>query len=361
MKLSPLEQYYLDIKKNIIKYDETQNNAVKHLQILYNKLISSFWNYLKYKIFCKFYSKLKIKSLYFWGGVGRGKTYLMDLFYNCLPFKEKVRMHFNRFMLHINKELDKYKGQKNPLKLIAKFFANKVRIICLDEFYVENIVDAMILGNLLKYLFYEEVVIVITSNIYPDRLYKNGLYRERVIEYINLLFIYCDIINIDSGIDYRKRPIKQDNIFYIKNYNFSEKILYKKFINLTKNKGFINKDIIINNRILNVKRFYKGVIWMDFYKLCDGTISKYDYIELSKKYHTVIISCIPSMSKNQISRFITMIDEFYDRAVKIIMTIEVDINCIYKNDEDLIVEVERTISRLNDMCSKEYISLYHKL
>ena len=215
--MTPWKKYQSDLERDDFSYDESQENAVKHLQRLYEDLIkpvkkTSIGDKVK-SIFGKSES-VAIQGLYFWGGVGRGKTYLVDTFYNCLPFENKMRIHFHRFMHRIHYELSQSVGEQDPLKGIAKKLAGETRVICFDEFFVSDITDAMILGTLLEALFKHDIVLVATSNIVPDGLYKNGLQRARFLPAIDLLNRYTAVVNVDSGVDYRLRTLEQAEIYH---------------------------------------------------------------------------------------------------------------------------------------------------
>ena len=221
IKLSPMEKYTRDLTRDDFLFDAAQENAVKNLQRLYEDLstkplpVSGFKKVLnRWKRVVKKPQKTIITGIYFWGGVGRGKTYLVDTFYDCLPFNNKMRVHFHRFMHRVHEELKTLQGQADPLKIIAKRFADETCIICFDEFFVSDITDAMILGTLFEELFAHNVTLVATSNIIPDELYRNGLQRERFLPAIKLINECCDVVNVDSGVDYRLRTLEQAEIYH---------------------------------------------------------------------------------------------------------------------------------------------------
>lgn len=301
-------------------------------------------------------------GLYFWGGVGRGKTYLVDTFYESLPFPDKMRTHFHRFMQRVHTELEHYKGEKNPLTLIASKFASEARVICFDEFFVKDITDAMILANLLEALFAKGVVLVATSNIVPDDLYKDGLQRARFLPAIDLVKRHCEVVNVDSGIDYRLRALERVRIFH---HPLGEKAtvqLERSFRDVAGSEGERDAPIEINHRVLTSRRVHEDVVWFDFRMLCDGPRSQNDYIELAREFHTVLVSDVPQMgrgSDDQARRFINMVDEFYDRGVKLLMSAEQPAERLY-TEGTLTFEFERTVSRLQEMQSREYLSLPHK-
>ncbi|OHV12238.1 cell division protein ZapE [Kushneria phosphatilytica] len=379
-KRPPLEQYRLDLERDDFQYDPTQEEAVRHLQRLYDELVAApppspdpdpESGGLKAKMSGLFGRRQEkpsqptlpeIRGLYFWGGVGRGKTWLMDTFHDNLPFEDKLRTHFHRFMQRVHRELEVHKGKKNPLTLIAANLAREARVICFDEFFVKDITDAMILANLLEALFAQGVVLVATSNIVPDELYRDGLQRSRFLPAIDLLNRHCEVVNVDSGVDYRLRTLEQVEVFHTPADEQAEQQLMESFRRLAGGEGLSDQVMTINNRQLTARRLREGVAWFDFGMLCDGPRSQNDYIELAREYHTVLLSGVPrlgSQKENQSRRFINLVDEFYDRGVKLLMSAECDPESLYDGG-DLAFEFERTVSRLQEMRSKEYLALPHK-
>ncbi|HKM15469.1 MAG TPA: cell division protein ZapE [Marinospirillum sp.] len=363
--MTPMERYLQDLKRDDFKSDPAQKQAVEHLQRLHDDLVNI--EQVPSKGFLSRLVKKKanqpiIKGLYFWGGVGRGKTYLVDTFYDCLPFEQKMRNHFHRFMQRVHADLRKYDGQANPLKLVAKQLATEIRVLCLDEFFVKDITDAMILGNLMDALFNEGVVLVTTSNIVPDDLYLNGLQRSRFLPAIDLLKQFTDVVNVDSGVDYRLRSLTQAEIYHFPLDSEATLSLNRSFESMVMVEGRCNVPVNINNRQITALRLHDGVAWFDFDALCDGPRSQYDYIELSKIFHTVLLSDVPQLGvekDDQTRRFINLIDEFYDRNVKVIISAEKAIDDIYTGG-NLAFEIARTKSRLLEMQSHEYLAREHK-
>ena len=380
-KLTPLQKYKQDLERDDFQYDEAQERAVKHLQRLYDELVAtpaptprttdSEGSGLKGRMAGLFGRKAAapqapevpgIKGLYFWGGVGRGKTYLVDTFHDSLPFERKMRTHFHRFMQRVHRELEQHKGEKNPLTQIAATFASEARVICFDEFFVKDITDAMILANLLEALFAQGVVLVATSNIVPDDLYKDGLQRARFIPAIDLLNRHCDVVNVDSGVDYRLRTLEQVQIFHSPDDSAAQKALEESFARIAGGEAKRSQTIDINNRKLTAERLHEGTAWFTFTELCDGPRSQNDYIELSREYHTVFLSHVPVMdrgSDNQMRRFINLVDEFYDRGVKLLMSAEAVPEKLYEGGA-MAFEFARTLSRLQEMQSRDYLALPHK-
>ena len=377
---TPMERYCTDLERDDFQYDSAQEEAVRHLQRLYDELVAAPTTMPKALIANKgFKAKVaglmgkkissnrepvlpRVKGLYFWGGVGRGKTYLVDTFYESLPFPDKMRTHFHRFMQRVHNELTHYKGEKNPLTLIAGKFATEARVICFDEFFVKDITDAMILANLLEALFERGVVLVATSNIVPDDLYKEGLQRARFLPAITLVNRYCEVVNVDSGVDYRLRALERAAIFYSPLNNEAERELARSFRELAGHEGESDTSLEVNHRVLKARRLHEDVAWFEFLELCDGPRSQNDYIELAREFHTVLVSNVTYMDAkkdDQARRFINMVDEFYDRGVKLLMSAEVPIEQLYR-DGKLVFEFQRTLSRLQEMQSREYLGLPHK-
>ncbi len=368
IKLSPLAKYKQDLQRADFQYDAAQENAVKHLQRLYNDLqnkplaVTGFKKVLnRWKRVVSKPETQVIKGLYFWGGVGRGKTYLVDTFFDSLPFENKMRVHFHRFMHRVHQELKLLTGQADPLKIIAKRFAEETCVICFDEFFVSDITDAMILGTLFEELFAHHVTLVATSNIIPDKLYWNGLQRVRFLPAIALINQNCEVINVDSGIDYRLRTLTQAEIYY---YPLDKKValnLTQYFNQLSTEKGKKNTTIEINNRSLPVVAVSGGVVYFTFSVLCESPRSQDDYIEISNKYHTVILAGVKQMSascEDSARRFIALVDEFYERNVKLIISAEVALEALYK-DGRLTFEFKRCLSRLQEMQSYDYLASEH--
>ena len=366
--LPPLLRYQQDLKREDFSYDASQEIAVKHLQRLFDDLVKAQSRVKKpglfNKLFTKKISEAPVKGLYFWGGVGRGKTYLMDTFYDSLPFENKTRTHFHRFMQRVHADLRKLEGQKNPLDAIAKLYADETRIICFDEFFVSDITDAMILGGLFERLFANGVSLVATSNIVPSGHYQNGLQRARFLPAIALLEEHTEVVNVDGGIDYRLRVLEQAELYYTPLGEAADISLNASFESLAPDLDEVVEceGIEVNGREVLSRRCCEDVVWFDFAEICLGARSQNDYIELAKVFHAVLISNVPQMSKENddaARRFINLVDEFYDSGVKLILSAEVSIFDIY-TDGRLAFEIERTKSRLLEMQSHEYLAKAHK-
>lgn len=365
--MTPIERYQRDLTRSDFSFDAAQEQAVQHLDRLYHELLLSQPTIPRgWRKWLANLSRKKpvepVKGLYFWGGVGRGKTYLVDTFYESLPFEQKSRIHFHRFMQRVHRELSALQGEKDPLVIVAERLAGEFRVLCFDEFFVTDITDAMILGRLMEELFSRGVTLVATSNIIPDRLYENGLQRARFLPAIALLNQYTDIVNVDSGIDYRLRALEKAEIFHFPLDAEAELSLQESFDSLAPEPGIKGQPIEIEGRMIQSLQVADDVLWCEFSALCDGPRSQNDYIELARIYHAVLISNVPVMvgsKDDQARRFINLIDEFYDRNVKVIMSAAADIPYLYEGS-NLAFEFQRTKSRLLEMQSHDYLARPHR-
>ncbi|MFT6431556.1 MAG: cell division protein ZapE [Halopseudomonas sp.] len=362
--MTPLARYQADLKRPDFVFDPAQENAVRHLQRLFDDLVAA--EKARSSLFDKLLGRKAepVKGLYFWGGVGRGKTYLVDTFFDALPIKRKMRTHFHRFMQRVHHELKGLSGEKNPLTLIAKQFAAEARVICFDEFFVSDITDAMILGTLMEELFKNNVSLVATSNIVPDGLYKNGLQRARFLPAIALLNSHTEVVNVDNGVDYRLRALEQAELFHWPLDEGADLSLRQSFESLVPDIDEVVEGelLTVENRPIKSIRVCEDVGWFEFRELCDGPRSQNDYIELAKIFHAVLIANVEQMdaSKDDMARrFINLVDEFYDRNVKLILSAEVELKDLYTGGR-LTFEFQRTLSRLLEMQSHEFLSRAHK-
>lgn len=358
-----MQLYLNELQKEDFVEDEAQLKAVEHLQQLYDQLVKPpKKNSFVSRLFDRA-TREPVRGLYMWGGVGRGKTFLMDIFYDSLPFEQKKRLHFHRFMRHIHSELKQLDGQKNPLKIVAERFANKYRVLCFDEFFVSDIGDAMILATVLQELFERGVTLVATSNVVPDNLYKDGLQRTRFLPAIDLLNKHTAVLNVDGGNDYRLRMLEQLELYHFPVDQEAEKLIDSNFHRLVADEEelVVNGEIEIENRYIPYRKKAEDVIWFDFGQICGGPRSPADYIEISREFQTVLIHGIPQFDgrDDEARRFISLVDEFYDRSVKLIVSAAVALDKLYTGGR-LSFEFERTQSRLLEMQSAEYLSRAHK-
>lgn len=358
--MTPLEKYYADVQTSTIQEDPAQILAMTHLERIYQDMErvanKKIWQF----------GKEQIKGLYFWGGVGRGKTYMMDLFFESLSTSNKIRLHFHRFMQMVHKNLTEFSGEKNPLEKIAKKLAKDYKIICLDEFFVKDITDAMILGNLCEALFDNKVVLVTTSNIPPDELYKDGLQRQKFLPAIEALKQNTYVLEIVSDTDYRMRTLREAKLYYYPDNGKNREELNKAFNNLASlsechSSVEENSVIVVQNRKLPFIRKTCMQIWFDFEVLCTSPRSQNDYIELASEFPIIFLENVPQLNVNkddETRRFINLVDEFYDRGVKLFILSSVGIEEIYAGGI-LEFEIERTKSRLQEMQSQEYLEREH--
>ena len=367
--------YQNSIEKGDITFDATQAAIMKELQKLYNAVLAASQQEEKSKktsTFDRLFSlastnknnKLPfVKGLYIWGGVGYGKTHMVDFFFKHLPIEKKMRLHFHRFMQIVHADLKELDHIEDPLKAVAESFAKKAQILCLDEMHVNDIADAMILSKLFTHLFELGVTLVTTSNVPPSGLYKNGLQRSRFLPAITLFEEKTDVIELDSGIDYRLRALENADVYQVISNSCSKENADEKMHEFFNSLVAINRHkkrqhVFINNRKIPVVKWADGIAWFSFETLCETNRSTEDYIQLGRFFHTIMISDIPimtSMQNDAARRFVNMIDEFYDRHVNVIATAEAPPQELYIGTR-LAFEFERTSSRLIEMQSKKYLA-----
>ncbi|MGB5245613.1 MAG: cell division protein ZapE [Woeseia sp.] len=302
------------------------------------------------------------RGLYLWGGVGRGKTFLMDLFYDTLRIRRKRRIHFHRMMQEVHQRLGKLDDERDPLDLVAAQLAREAHVLCFDEFFVSDIGDAMILGRLLTGLFKRGVVLVTTSNLPPDELYANGLQRERFLPAIELLKQHTQVVAMDGGEDYRLRLLQRAGTYLTPEGPDTLARLTQFFEDVAPGKIVEARQLDINGRPIDTLRSAKGVAWFDFPELCEGPRSQTDYIEIARWYHTVIISGLPQFdgqADDAARRFIALVDEFYDRRVKLLISAAVPAAELY-GGRRLGFEFQRTLSRLSEMQTQDYLHAPHR-
>ncbi|MCI1005645.1 cell division protein ZapE [Herbaspirillum sp. C7C8] len=335
--------------------DEAQLRAIERLQRAYEEWVA--YKAQRASAFKRLISRPAVpRGVYMWGGVGRGKSFLMDSFYSVVPVVRKTRLHFHEFMRDVHRQLDELKGISDPLDEVAKRIAKKYRLICFDEFHVSDIADAMILYNLLKGLFDHGVSFVMTSNYEPSTLYPDGLHRDRMLPTIALLKDKLDVMNIDAGIDYRKRVLEQVKVYHTPLNAKTDEELRSAFAAVAE-AADEDPRVHIEAREIRALRRAGSVIWFDFATLCGGPRSQNDYLELASRFQTVILSGIPCMSaamSSEARRFTWLIDVFYDHKVKLIMSAAVEPDELYTVGT-LSNEFHRTVSRIIEMQSKEYL------
>ncbi len=298
------------------------------------------------------------RGVYMWGGVGRGKSFLMDCFFQAVPLTRKTRLHFHEFMREVHRELQELKGTVDPLDELGRRIARRFRLICFDEFFVADVTDAMILHRLLAALFANRVSIVTTSNFHPDGLYPNGLHRDRILPAIELLKRQLEVVNVDAGTDYRQQTLAGIATYHCPLDAAAELALTRAFDQLAEARDE-NPVMQIEHRALPALRRAGGVVWFDFKTLCGGPRSQNDYLEIASRFHTVLLSGVPQMSPRLASearRFTWLVDVLYDRRVKLLLSAAVPAEQLY-TEGPLAHEFPRTVSRLHEMRSAEYLAL----
>jgi cell division protein ZapE len=301
------------------------------------------------------------RGVYLYGGVGRGKSFLMDCFYNAVPLKRKTRLHFHEFMREVHRELRDLQGIVNPLDELAKRMAKRFKLICFDEFHVSEITDALILHRLLAALFEQGVGFMTTSNFKPDDLYPGGMHRDRILPAIALLNAHLEVINVDNGTDYRSRTLEQITMYHQPWGARADAAMEEAFSQLAESPDE-NPVLQIEAREIQAKRKAGGVVWFDFKTFCGGPRSQNDYLEIATQFHTVLLSNVPAMPprlSSEARRFTWLVDVLYDRRVKLVMSAEVAPEALY-TEGPLAHEFPRTVSRITEMQSVEYLSLQRR-
>lgn len=349
--LTPFERYHQALASGEYLPDEHQAKIIDYLQQLYTQLENPKSNWLGRK------KTGEIKGFYIWGSVGVGKTWLMDLFFSSLSTKQKTRLHFHDFMREMHDQLQRLQGNSDPLKQIAKLFSRHTKILCLDEFFVTDIGDAMILANILTAFLKENIIIILTSNIIPDDLYKNGLQRARFIPTINLIKKNLITLHLPTQKDYRLRELEEAGLFFTPLNTDTEKKLHKLFTQLAHGEIKHNKDIYLYDRPINTLYYSDNIIWLDFKKICAVPRSQLDYLSLAKRWKIIIIDNIkpiPETATHTARYFINLIDILYDAKITTLLRSECDIQNIYTAGE-LSFDFKRTVSRLTEMQSAYYL------
>ena len=350
--MKPSEIYLSKVEKKELTLDENQLALLQDMDILQDQIIrrSARWFY-----------KERIKGLYIKGEVGRGKTQLMDIFFESLNMKKKKRLHFHRFMKKLHQDLDDLSGQVDPVQLAAINLAKDTEVLCFDEFFVEEIGDAMLLARFMEKLFPLPVSLVATSNTLPDDLYENGLHRNRFLPAIKAINDNCKVYELNSNQDYRLRTLEQQDIFIISKNGLGNEKIKKTFDELTQNLYEEGRNVEVLGRKIKTVRLSKGLVWFSFKELCEGFRSSKDYIELCVEFHTIFVSGIPLLDSNSddsTRRFIALVDECYERNVNLILSSEALTKDLYSGQK-MKEPFKRTISRLEEMRSRDYLSKPH--
>jgi cell division protein ZapE len=364
--MKPLEHYERELARRGFSADAAQQAAVQHTQTLFNELVaerarrSSMLGRLHRALAGR--RAVPFRGLYLWGGVGRGKTWIVDSFFGCLPFPEKQRLHFHRFMQHVHQELKSLGEVSDPLQIVADRFAERALVVCFDEFHVADITDAMLLGALLRALFERGVTLVATSNEAPSELYRGGLQRERFLPAIALIEERTRVVNVDSGVDYRMRYLDRAEIYHCGLGGEADRILNMHFENIAPEAGSRGTTVEIEGRRISIVRRADSIVWFDFGVLCGGPRGPADYIEIARQFQTVLLGNVPRLTDadgDSLKRFITFIDECYDRNVRLITTAEAPPAELYAGGRQA-GAFQRTASRLVEMQSRAYLRRPHR-
>ncbi|MBU5377616.1 MAG: cell division protein ZapE [Pantoea sp.] len=369
---SPLARYEQALSQGDFKPDDVQRDAITRLDAVQQALLARqpeppasgkglFGRLSRLMGKEKTDAQTPVRGLYMWGGVGRGKTWVMDLFFQSIPGNRKLRLHFHRFMLRVHEELTQLQGQSDPLLIIADRFKAETDILCFDEFFVSDITDAMLLGTLMEALFARGITLVATSNIPPDDLYRNGLQRARFLPAIEQIKQHCDVMNVDAGIDYRLRTLTSAHLWNSPLNEATHAEMERMFKALAGSARDDAPVLEINHRQMATLGVSEGVLAIDFLTLCGEGRSQHDYIELSRRFHSVLLYDVPVMiykTEDQARRFLALVDEFYERHVKLVVAAETSLFEIYQGTR-LKFEYQRCLSRLQEMQSEEYLRLPH--
>lgn len=354
--MSVIQYYEKALAEHGYQPDAAQRMAIERLQRYYDEWVA--FKAARSSSLKRLFSRPEVpRGVYMWGGVGRGKSFLMDAFYEAVPLRRKTRLHFHEFMRGVHRQLEEVKGKTDPLDEVARRIAAKYRLICFDEFHVSDVADAMILHKLLDGLFRHGVSFVMTSNYEPSTLYPDGLHRDRILPAIALIKEKLDILNVDTGVDYRRRALEQVKLYHSPLDEISRQALEQTFARLAEGPEAADPVLHIENRDIRPVRLAANIVWFDFATLCGGPRSQNDYLELAGRFETVILSDVPRMTARQASearRFTWLIDVFYDHKVKLIMSAECEIEQVY-TEGPMANEFHRTVSRVLEMQSQEYL------
>lgn len=359
--MTPSEAYAAGVARGDWQDDPAQHPALAELDRIHAALIASpeRGGFLS-KLFSR-NDDVAIPGLYLWGGVGRGKTFLIDLFFDALPIAQKRRTHFHRFMREVHERLREHAGQRDPLAIIAREWRDSLRVLVLDEFFVGDIGDAMLLGRLLERLFDEGVVLVTTSNTPPRDLYKDGLQRARFLPAIALIDRDCHVLELAGATDYRMRELVRSPVYRAPLDAGSDAWLESRWHALGGDDGHRDAGIVVDGRRIPVRARSRGLAWFDFDALCEGPRGASDYIEVAQEFHTVLLGGVPVFDDDRndaARRFITLVDELYDRHVNLVCTADAAPAALYAG-ERLAPAFERCASRLVEMQSSEYFAREH--
>jgi len=360
--MTPLERYKADLARDGFHHDVVQLQAIERLQSLYSRLVSPA---ASAPVWLRLFGKKTptLQGLYLWGGPGRGKTYLMDCFYECLPENMGRRVHFHRYMLEVHEALDGLYRTRDPLDVVAGQQASQCRVLCLDEFHVTDVADAMLLAGLLTGLFRRGVALVATSNTAPDALYADGLQRQRFLPAIDQLKTHCQIFELDGKQDFRLEHLQHASIYQIISGQSAGDWLNGRLQDLAPlSGGHGQTSVHLAGRSVAVRALAGDVLWVEFSELCEQSHSVRDYLELAREFHTLLLEAVPLMTEEQdeaARRFIHLVDALYDHNVTLIVTAEVPPEQLYTGRR-LQQAFARTASRLTEMSGQAYLTKPHR-
>jgi cell division protein ZapE len=368
--LSVIELYQRALERRGFVSDPAQRHAVERLQHLHEE-----WSAYKQRRRTRLH-RLVVRpplprGIYLWGGVGRGKSFLMDSFYLCVPLVRKRRVHFHHFMRDVHRELEELKGREDPLDALAVRLAKRYRLICFDEMHVNDIADAMIIGRLLQRTMELGVVYCMTSNYPPDELYKDGLRRDHFMPTIALLKDRMEVVNVEGGVDYRQRTLEKVTAYHTPLGPQADRALIDTFRQLAEVEEEF-QELDVEGRVIPYRHRAGGVVWFDFEVICGWGRSQHDYLDISKRFHTVIVSGVPRMGlaqSEEARRFTLMVDVFYDSRIKLVLSAEAPPTELLKLEENpadsrlraMVFEFDRTASRLQEMQSREYLAQHRRV
>jgi cell division protein ZapE len=353
----PLQRYRQLLSEGAFLPDQAQHDAVIALDELWHELVAADSGSGMARLFRR--EPRPVKGLYLWGGVGRGKTWLMDLFFDSLPLQRKQRIHFHRFMARVHEALRERASASDPLPDIAREWARHCRVLCFDEFFISDIADAMLMAGLLKGLFDNGVTLIATSNLPPGELYRDGLQRARFLPAIDLISQHTRILQVCGDTDFRLRLLERSEIYHHPLDEAAETVMAENFQRMAD--CSLPTKLLINQRGFSARQRGDGIIWFDFDELCNKPRGANDFIEIARSFNTVFLSGVPVMDRDSpdaARRFITLVDEFYDHNVKLLISAAASIPGLYTGDK-LAFEFERTASRLVEMQSHEYLARPH--
>ena len=362
--LSPRERFLQEIEQGRLRCDAAQVHAVHAFEDLYERMLRAPAPRERAGGLLGLLGPRRpppVRGIYLWGGVGRGKTLIMNVFLDALPFPSKLRVHFHAFMQYVHEELEALGPKRDPLSLVADGLAADTRIVCFDEFQVSDITDAMLLGRLLEALFERGVTLVATSNTAPKRLYRDGLQRSRFLPAIKLLETHTRVLRLERGVDYRLRALERADTYHWPLGGEAERALDRCFEALNPSEAVDGEVLAIAGRELSTRKVGEGVAWFEFDALCVGARSSVDYMEIARRFHSVLLANIPVLDDGRLDealRFVHLVDVLYERCVNLIVSAAAPPGALYTGTR-LQARFARARSRLTEMQSREYLSQAH--